>query len=82
MKNRLTDLNNHLFAQLERLGEENLKGDKLLEEVTRSKAISSIAKDIVATGKIVLEAQKAIWERDINTKDVPKMLQAGGNDGV
>lgn len=82
MKNRLTDLNNHLFAQLERLGDEETKGEKLQEEITRSKAISSIAKDIVATGKIVLDAQKAIWERDIDRDKVPKMLQFGEGDNV
>lgn len=29
MQNTLTDLNNHLFAQLERLSDEDLKGDSL-----------------------------------------------------
>lgn len=75
MKNKLSDLGDHLFAQMERLGDEDLKGEKLQEEIARSKAVSSIAKDIVANGKLVLDAQKAIWGRDVDRETVPDMLQ-------
>jgi hypothetical protein len=75
MKNKLTDLNNHLFAQIERLGDEKLTGDKLKQELERSKAVSSIAKDIVANGALTLKVLQAIWERDVDVKNVPVMLQ-------
>lgn len=58
MKNTLLDLNNHLFAQLERLGEEDLKGDELKEEISRSKAVTNIAKEIIANGQLVLDAKR------------------------
>lgn len=32
MKNQIEDLRNHLFAQLERLGDEDLKGDNRLDQ--------------------------------------------------
>jgi len=54
MQNTLGDLNNHLFAQLERLGDEDLAGDKLQEEITRAKAISDIATQIISNGSLVL----------------------------
>ena len=72
MKNTLGDLNNHLFMQLERLNDEDIKGDKLTEEIERSKAIASIAKEIILNAKIVLDAQKYSTEY---MKEKPKMLE-------
>ncbi len=59
MKNKLSDLNDHLFAQLERLNDEDLKGDALNVEIERSKAISNCAKEIISNGNLVLKAEVA-----------------------
>ena len=45
--NTLGDLNNFLFAQLERLDNPDLEGDELLKEIARSKAMSEISKNII-----------------------------------
>ena len=75
MRNTLGDLNNHLFAQLEKLSDEDLKGEELKEEVTRTKAISLIAKQIIDNGTLVLEAEKMV-EDSINADiELPKMLE-------
>lgn len=81
MKNRLSDLNNHLFAQLERLSDEELEGDALRSEIERSRAVSACARDIIANGALTLQAQKTIWERNINNRNVPRMLQNDQAEG-
>ena len=56
MKNKLSDLNDHLFAQIERLGNEELSGDELGAEIDRSKAVTGVAKEIISNASTVLRA--------------------------
>lgn len=75
-KNKLTDLNDHLFAQLERLGDEDLEGEKLEDEIRRSAAITNVSKEIVANASLVLKAQVAA-SQSIGGMAAPKMLSIG-----
>lgn len=76
MKNTLGDLNNHLFAQIERLSDEELTGDKLREEIDRAKLITSVASQIIANGNLVLKAKELEAETLGRSKTVmPKMLE-------
>lgn len=56
MKNKLTDLNNHLFAQLERLSEEGLTAEQIETEVKRADAIVAVSDQIVSTAGLQLKA--------------------------
>lgn len=76
MKNKLSDLNNHLFAEIERLSEETLKGDELTEEIERAKAVTGVASQIISNAKLVLDAQKALSDGLISSKSFPMMLEA------
>jgi len=73
MKNKLIDLNNHLFAQLERLSDEKMKGEKLTEEIGRSKAVAGVASQIIGNAKLALEAQRALSDGLIRGS-LPKMI--------
>lgn len=72
MKNKLSDLNDHLFMQLERLSDEDVKGDQLKEEIGRAKAISSISKDIISNASLALESVK--FQTDYRHAALPEQL--------
>jgi len=65
MKNKLSDLNNHLFAQLERLNDENLNAETLQLELERTKAIECISRNIIDNAKLVLNARVAVAEHGL-----------------
>jgi len=75
VKNTLGDLNNHLFAQLERLSDEDLTGEELVEEMNRAKAITTVASQIISNGSLVLQAQKTRDNIISNDVKVPKYLE-------
>lgn len=81
MKNKLVDLNNHLFAQLERLGDEELKGDALLEEMGRAKVVANVAQQIINNGNLVLNAIRTKEEYFPNSKALPEIFVGVGAVG-
>ena len=75
MKNKLTDLNDHLFMALERLNDEEITEAELYQEIDRAKAIAGVAAQIINTGQLVLEAQKLKKEYIGEDKKLPPMLE-------
>lgn len=79
MKNKLTDLNNHLFAQIERLGDENMKEEQIGVEIRRAKAISDVAKNIIENANLALSAEKLRVEYAHGRVQLPKMIGSDSN---
>lgn len=63
MKNKIVDLRNHLFAQLERLGEEDLSGEELNEEISRAKSIVNVGSVLVDLAKVEVDFVRITSER-------------------
>lgn len=71
-KNKLTDLNDHLFEQLERLNDAT--PEELETELARADSIARISQTIVANANTILRAAKFADDRvDLNNK-APEML--------
>lgn len=75
MKNKLSDLNNHLFAQLERLGNESLSVEQIETEARRAEAIVKIADQITGNAELQLKAAKLFAEHGAQV--LPMLPQIG-----
>lgn len=78
MKNKLGDLNNHLFAQLERLADESLTPEQIEQEAKRADAIVSVADRIVGNADLQLKAAKLFAEHGQGV--LPMLPKIGSSD--
>jgi len=62
MKTKLTDLNDMLFEQLERLTNDSLTEAELEQELKRSKAVAEISSKIIANGTLMFNAKRHMDE--------------------
>lgn len=79
MKNTLGDLNNHLFAQLEKLNDDELNGEQLDAEIRRTEAMAKISEQIIKNGELQFKAMQHMDEYGYERqKAVPEMLEVRG----
>lgn len=72
--NKLEDLNNLLFAEMERLNDEDCTGEKLQIEKERAKSMAQVAQTIINNGELALKAVKQANEYGIA---IPEILKIG-----
>lgn len=84
MKNKLTDLNDHLFAQLERLTEEGISEDSLKVELRRSKEVAQLAAQTINNARLILDANvyasNSILTNGIDKNEGTKLLGISGKE--
>ena len=56
-KNKLSDLNDHLFAQIERLNDETLTPEQMELELKKADAMEKVSKQILDSSRVVLDAE-------------------------
>ena len=92
MKNKLTNLNDHLFAQLERLSDEDLTADQLETEISRADAIVEVSSQIVSNADLQFKAAKLVADHGAHVAQnlgmisnqplvgKPKLIKAAGDE--
>lgn len=68
-KNKLSDLQNLLFAQLERLDDEDVQ-----KEVRRASAVKGAAEEIIKVNQLVLEASKTALEYGLQDEEATSLM--------
>lgn len=81
MKNTLTDLNNYLFEQLERLNDDELTGEELEKQLKKTDTIVKISEKIIQNGELAFRTMQHLDHYGYNSSDrtVPPMLETKGD---
>jgi hypothetical protein len=66
VKNKLSDLNDHLFAQIERLADEDLTPDQIDMEAKRGAAIVAAADQILRGAALQIQAAKILSDHGLD----------------
>lgn len=76
-KNKIEDLKDHLFAQLERLNDETFSEEQIKQEVEKAKAIEGVAKQVIEIEKIAVDKTSMLLKAVGDGIITP--LELGGN---
>ena len=80
MKNKLIDVNDYLFEQLEKLNEENLSAEEVELAIKKSEAITKVAETIIKNGELQFKAMKTAADYGIINPNQVKLLLGQNNN--
>lgn len=81
MKNTLTDLNNYLFEQLERLNDDTLDEEQLERELKKSDMVVKVSEKIIQNGELAFKTMQHLDKAGYTAgnRTVPPMLETRGD---
>lgn len=79
-QNKMQDLHNHLFAQLERLDDDSLSAEDIEKEVQRTDAMCNVASQIINAGNLVVKAAKLNYDTTGAVTKLPEYLAIEANN--
>ncbi len=82
MKNRVSDVRNHLVAMLEALGDEGAAPEDMERTIKRAQAVSNVAAQYTAAVRVELDAIRLMDDTNLlpDSIDAPQQVeQVGGN---
>ncbi len=77
MKNKISDLNNHLFEQLERLNDDELSPEELDKELQRTDGMVKISGQIIETASVTIRAAELVANYGGNPEVMLSHMGAG-----
>ena len=81
MKNTLTDLNNYLFEQMERLYDDSLSEEELERELRKTDSIVKLSEKIITNGELAFKTMQHMDQYGYRQKEraLPPMLETEGD---
>ena len=81
MKNKLTDLNNYLFEQIEKLNDDDLTDEELDKQIKKAEAIQNISETIIKNSELTMKvAFKAAEYGVVNIEQFKHFLAEDKNN--
>lgn len=82
MKNKLTNLNDYLFEEIERVmdcANNSTSREKLTAELQRAKTMSALSNTIINNARTQLQAIEVAYSCNVKKEDLPEILQKKTN---